>query len=288
MGYAVEAIRSVPDSGRFSKCFIRMFNVEVADTDELRRDAFRLRYRVYCEERQFERSEHFPDRLESDEFDDGAVHAIVRHRETGIVVGAVRLILRHHADPKNRLPLEQACDGLLDRAELSKFDGYQHSVAEVSRFAVSKGAIAEVAECARTSSAADVADDAIRNVLGGNPFQNVVLGLISALFQMSAACGIDHWYALMEPSLARHLSRLGLRFTRVGPLVNHRGKRQPMLANLWGLRQDILDQNPQLHELIEFNGAPVAQRTQRAVRVRWSQGIFTSIPSFAEAAWEPS
>jgi hypothetical protein len=60
-----------------------------------------------------------------------------------------------------------------------------------------------------------------------------------------------------------------------------------MLASLWHLRQDILDQNPLLHELIEFNSEPVAQRTQRAVRVCWSQGIFTSVPSLPVAALQP-
>ena len=91
MGYAVETARSLQGEGRFSELFVKIFGIEVADTEQLRRDAFRLRYRVYCEERKFERREDFPDRLESDRFDDGAVHAIVRHRETGIVVGAVRL-----------------------------------------------------------------------------------------------------------------------------------------------------------------------------------------------------
>ena len=286
MGYAVEAIRSVPESSRFSKLFVRTFSVEIADTEQLRREAFRLRYRVYCDERRFERSEDFPDQMEFDEHDDGAVHAIVRHRRTGIVVGTVRLILRHHANPNNRLPLEKACGGLLDQDQLSKFDSYEHSVAEVSRFAVSKSAIAELTEQTK-GSPGHIAADAFREILGGNPFQSIALGLISALFQMSEACGIDHWYALMEPALARHLSRLGLRFTRVGPLVNHRGKRQPMLANLWQLRQEILDQNPQLHELIEFSGEPVEQRTRRAVRVDRSRRIFTSIPSFPMAALQP-
>ena len=286
MGYAVEAIKSAPDSGRFSEFFQRVFSVEIADTEQLRCDAFRLRYRVYCEERRFERGEDFPDQMESDRHDDGAVHAVVRHRGTGIVVGAVRLILRHHADPKSRLPLEKACGGLLDQDQLDKFDDFHHSVAEVSRFAVSKTAISEVSE--RTEgSPAHPAADALRDILGGNPFQSVALGLISALFQMSAACGVDHWYALMEPALARHLSRLGLRFTRVGPLVNHRGKRQPMLASLWHLRQEILDQNPRLHALIECGGEPVARRTRRAIRVDRSRRTLTSVPFFSAAALQP-
>jgi N-acyl amino acid synthase of PEP-CTERM/exosortase system len=146
--------------------------------------------------------------------------------------------------------------------------------------------VAEVVEQTRRGSPEHFAADGAQGLVGRNPFQSIVLGLISALFQMSAACGIDHWYALMEPSLARHLSRLGLRFTSVGPLVNHRGKRQPMLASLWHLRQDILDKNPLLHELIEFNGEPVVQCTRRAVRLDWSQRIFTS-PPFSTAVLQP-
>lgn len=284
MGHAVGAVRFLPDASRFPETFLKIFNVEVADTPQLRHDAFRLRYRVYCEERKFERSEDFPDQLESDDFDDRALHAIVRHRETAIVVGAVRLILRHPEDLQAILPLEQACGGLLDRAQLSKFDCYEDSVAEVSRFAVSKSAVAEVADRTKKATLASFAARGIEDMLGGNPFQSIALGLISALFQMSSACGIDHWYALMEPALARHLCRLGLRFTQVGPLVNHRGKRQPMLASLWHLRQEILDQNPDLHELIEFNGGPVTQRTQRAIRLDRQRQIVMGVRSFSAGA----
>ena len=264
MGYAVKAIGCVLDTDRFAEFFFKVFRVEFANTGRLRNDAFRLRYRVYCKERGFERSEAFPDQLESDEFDDGAVHAIVRHRETGIVVGAVRLILRQPADPRNLLPLEQACGGLLDKDQISRLGGYRHSVGEVSRFAVSKGAIAEVAERTRSNLSSHSAVDGYRDILGANPFQSIALGLISVLFKMSAARGIEHWYALMEPALVRHLSRLGLHFTRIGPMVNHHGKRQPMAATVQLLRQEIRRKNPQLHQLIEFQGEPVANCRRQA------------------------
>jgi N-acyl amino acid synthase of PEP-CTERM/exosortase system len=268
----------VQDEIRFPECFSEMFRVEVADTEHLRREAFRLRYRVYCEERNFERREHFPDQLESDTADAHSIHALVRHRQSGTPVGVVRLILRHSGKSDGLLPVERTCRGIFDQEEIAKFSFQNSSVAEVSRFAVSKGAIAEVEKhiAASASGSREVRDSGAE--LARNPLQNIVLGLIAALFQMSEKHDIDHWYALMEPSLARHLSRLGLRFTRVGPLVNHRGKRQPMLASLTQLRQDIKVQNRQLHALIEAGGQPVPQRPHHAADLGRPQRAFGMPP----------
>lgn len=283
MGYAEKAVESVSDAVCFSEVFDENFTVEVADTAQVRREAFRLRYRVYCEERNFEQREDFSDQMETDAFDDQSVQVIVRHRSTGIPVGVVRLILRDSDESGYLLPIERSCRQLFDKKQLARFNLRRYSVAEVSRFAVSKTAIAEVER--RTTAKPSGASVLAAPGAGarGDSFQSIVLGLIAALFQISAAHGVDHWYALMEPALSRHLSRLALRFTRIGPLINHRGKRQPMLASLADLRHDISVKNPQLHELIRAE-------CERAVSRRWhveylgcSRRLFARTPALLAA-----
>jgi N-acyl amino acid synthase of PEP-CTERM/exosortase system len=279
MGCAAEAIGSAREVGLFAGSFKKLFQVQLANTTALRRDAFRLRYRVYCEERQFERSECFPDHLEKDEFDDSSVHAIVRHRDTGIVVGAVRLILRSTAEPAGLLPVENVCGALFDQGQLSRFPAFRDCVAEVSRFAVSKTAVTEVVERMQVDSPWYNGGS---NTLRGSPLLSVVSGLIAALFQMSSMHGVAHWYALMEPALARRLNRLGLRFTKIGPLVNHHGTRQPMLANLDELRQSIAVQNPLLDELIKAGDDFLQTRGHTAMSgdaVDWQQWARRHMPS---------
>ena len=67
-------------------------SVELVDQDDrdLLRQAYRLRYQVYCVEHSYEAGQNG---IERDEYDDIARHAVVRWRHTGEVVGTVRLIL---------------------------------------------------------------------------------------------------------------------------------------------------------------------------------------------------
>ena len=46
------------------------FSITMADTDELRKEVFRLRYDVYCKELGWEDPANFPDALERDIYDD--------------------------------------------------------------------------------------------------------------------------------------------------------------------------------------------------------------------------
>src|SRR5580704_10802799 len=82
-------------------------SVELADTPALLREAYRLRYQVYCVERGFEAGQNG---IEYDEYDKFAQHAVVRWQQTGEVVGTVRLILPKTPAGGHDFPLEHACD----------------------------------------------------------------------------------------------------------------------------------------------------------------------------------
>lgn len=224
--------------------FQRSFSAEVANSDELRREVYRLRYQVYCAERGFENPDQFAAGLEADRYDEHASHALVRHRQSGLVVGVVRLVSRGGVGESSFLPIEEASAHVFDPALLEQFDHTSQQVAEVSRFAVSKEAVAQALRVEGGAMSADARNQS------GTPSKLIAWGLIALLFKMSHDMGVEHWMALMERSLARHLSRLGIDFRGIGPVIDYHGKRQPMIASVEDLLLDIQSRRSDFFELV--------------------------------------
>jgi N-acyl amino acid synthase of PEP-CTERM/exosortase system len=82
------------------------------------------------------------------------------------------------------------------------------------------------------------------------------------LFAVSTERGIRYWYAMMETALDRHLARLGISFRSIGPAVEHRGRRQPMVARVEDARARIQAVNPSFHRLIVDIGKLTREHTQ--------------------------
>jgi len=232
------------------------FDIEIADTPALLRESFALRYQVYCVENAFENAAEFPDQLETDAFDRRAVHGVVRYRPTDFVVATVRLVL---PDPENAsvpFPIERNCAASFAASGLSAGMLPRRSLAEISRFAVSKELKRRAGEAETISGVGPDPDAYIGPINNGKRLiPHVTLGLFAAIVQMSAANNITHWYAVMEPSLLRLLTRFGIEFTPIGEPVDYHGLRQPcfgsvdqVLGGIWEKRQDVW-------ELITGDGA---------------------------------
>lgn len=177
------------------------FTIETAETGSARREAQRLRYLVYCQERGFEPPPVGAD-FESDEFDERAHHLILRRRSDRSVVGTARLIpgkREHHA---TCFPMQRYCDSALFR------DLPIESLGEISRLAISK-------QMRRDTSASEAA---------------LRLGLMQGILGLSRELGLTHWCALMERSLLRLLQATGIHFAPLGPFVECSGLRQPSVA----------------------------------------------------------
>jgi N-acyl amino acid synthase of PEP-CTERM/exosortase system len=105
------------------------FDITVADTPALRREAFQLRHQVYCLERGYEPG--LGD-IETDAFDGQARHVLLRHRASAEVLGTVRIVLAAPRTSYESFPMQQACaPGLLRDLPLA-------GTGEISRFAISK------------------------------------------------------------------------------------------------------------------------------------------------------
>lgn len=230
--------------------FDQTFSETPATSSQDIRDAFRLRYQVYCLDRGFESADACPQGMEQDSYDDQALHCLLRERMTGLSIGTVRLI-QPAATPTwfAGLPLTEYAP--------------QESMADIMRLPA--GTTAEVSRFAITRSAREVlrAADAMRADYDADPTQTVAaekllpymsLGLIRGLVRVSREHGITHWCLAAEPSLLRRLRSFGLHFTDAGPLVDHRGLRQVCYADLATLLARAEEEQPEFWSVITDGG----------------------------------
>jgi N-acyl amino acid synthase of PEP-CTERM/exosortase system len=229
-----------------------MFEAIHADTPALRRSAFRLRYQVYCVEHSFEEPEANPDGLESDEYDDHAVLGIVSHRETGITVGTVRLVLHKRGSDHGSLPIHRVCQHPLIRGDLLPLE----TTCELSRFAVSK----EYRRRVHDEYQSD--EHPRRGSLREMP--HIALGLIAVALRMGIASGVDTVCAIMEPALLRLVARLGFHFEPLGPLILYHGVRQPCYARVKTLIDGVEAEHPRIWEAITDEGRILARTCQES------------------------
>lgn len=209
----------------------RYFEISAAETSQQLMAAFRLRYQVYCVENSFEDPAANPLGLETDAYDCRALHSLLLRRSTGEVLGTVRLVLPLSVRDGKRLslPIRAVCDHAL--IDCNNPDLPWATTAEISRFAVSKKAIShKPAESISTRHRAF----------------HTSLGLMQAVVAMAAKAGVTHVCAVMEPSLLRMLTHLGIHFVSLGPQVIFHGERQPcyshidkLLTTTWVERRDV-------------------------------------------------
>lgn len=197
------------------------FEVIAADTPELREKAYRLRFQVYCREKQFETPEEHPCELEQDLYDSRALHSLVVDRTSGAATGTVRLILPDPETPCDSFPIQHVCRHPLPSLSSGS------KAAEISRFAISKK-IRRMAEQSLVPVPASADDNPVATAKAMKC--SLTLLLMHEIVRMSRENGVTDWFAVMEPALLRLLSRFGIHFNPVGPQVEYHGLRQPCYA----------------------------------------------------------
>ncbi|WFE71273.1 PEP-CTERM/exosortase system-associated acyltransferase [Halomonas sp. M1] len=196
--------------------FDRHFSLIIAQTTDEKIRAFSLRHAVFNEELNYKLGDTPHQNIEKDIHDQHSILCLLHHKETGIDVGCVRVVLinkqRFSSSPS--LPLEEYY-------HKSLFTSHQHpryfaseSVCEVSRLAVHPGF--------RRKSAADINnhESSIR--------ESPALVSLSLFLAATAIVGIaqrHHVFAMLEPRFNRLLGASGLHFQQVGELIQHCGER---------------------------------------------------------------
>lgn len=190
----------------------------------------RQRFRVYCEERGFLPADAYRDGLETDCHDPHAMHFAARYRGQ-VLVGSVRLV---RADEHGMFPFQRHCT-IYPHARLPRAE----SAAEISRLIIDQAFRATVpAPCRICAHATDHREDSSSEFDAGHPRQGqrdsteiILMGLHDRLLDASRRAGIRHWYAAMEPALARMFRRLGFPVRAIGPTADYYGHVRPYVVD---------------------------------------------------------
>ncbi len=262
-----------------TESFSKHFKVTLVSKDdsELLAKSLRLRYQVYCKEKEFERPEDTSIELESDEFDEHSAHSLLFSRRTDSVVGTVRLILPKPGRPDALFPIEQHCGNYFDKTKCDISSLPRDSLAEISRFAISKEFKKRLMDDKNTWGSDLLSAEQARDMaeMEQRIIPHITLGLFVAIVHMSAKHGITHWYAVMEPALRRLLKRFSIDFTAIGPMIDYHGKRQPCVAAVGEVLAKMEANCPDVWKLITDNGKvwPSAMDTTAAAEQKVDVGL---------------
>lgn len=220
-----------------------------------RDEAYRLRYRVYCLERGFEPPATGSDKIETDAHDAHAVHFLARHRFTGNALGVTRLVIDNQKQPGS-LPIEQHGIATVDQ-QLEDLRSMGHTVAEVSRLAVTRD-LSQLCQCTAPDTSRgtpfSIRDLGLKFTATPPPPRiiplHVSMGLLALLFKKSKEWGISHWVVLLDAALVRCYARFGIQGRTLGPAIDYKGLRQPLLISLLDVWSRIQERCPPLAQLV--------------------------------------
>lgn len=240
-----------------TESFSKYFKVAVVASgdDASLRQALHLRYQVYCIEHPFEKPAG-TDEVERDEFDTYSAHSLLLSRRNDEVVGTVRLILPRRDQPHILFPIEQHCGKFFDKKLFDTSTLPRSSIAEISRFAISKEFKKRLMDTEYPWGASNLNEHETEHmkVLERRIIPHITLGLFLAIVRMSVRHNVTHWYAVMEPALLRLLRKFSIEFIPLGPMVDYHGKRQPCVAELATVLASMECNCPDVWALITDNG----------------------------------
>lgn len=212
------------------------FGYRIARTPEDDRAAWRLRYRVYCEETGYLPKEENLDGFEFDEYDARAHQSLLIHRESGMLAGTVRLILPQHSGSGPELPAFQASKAL---SALSDEILPRATTAEISRFSVDPLFRRRMTDGLYPDQVAGAPQLDLHRAA-----PKMMLGLTVSLIDMSLEHELTHVCAVIDPALLRLMRRIGVHFTQVGAPVDFHGLRQPVYAEVGSIAASMCARHP--------------------------------------------
>jgi N-acyl amino acid synthase of PEP-CTERM/exosortase system len=219
--------------------FQRYFDLELATTPAQLERVYRIRYRVYCEEFQYEPAHQFPDQLESDVFDVTSKHCLVVHKASSMPAGCARLVL---ADENSLMPMEKFCGDAIDQRVMRSFDGNRHTVCEFSRLGVDGAFRRRPGERASRSGEISALDCSQREQ---RTFSMIAVATILSALAISEVIERPNCFAMMEPFLPRLLRRSGLVVHPAGQETEYHGIRAPYF---WETRETVANMADELKE----------------------------------------
>ncbi|PCJ30537.1 MAG: GNAT family N-acetyltransferase [Gammaproteobacteria bacterium] len=206
--------------------FTQFLQTELANTDELRSEVYKLRHNVYCEELAFEEIKAAGE--EKDEFDPRSLFILIKHKSSNNYSSCVRIVKSENT--KELLPIEEFCMDAITDEEFHPRNFARHEIAEISRLAV-KADFRRRKTDKFKGSAIGAISETTYSELELRCFPFIAIGLYMAAASLAIESGIKHVYVMMEPRLARSMKFVGIKFHQLGKPVEYHGTRAPYYIN---------------------------------------------------------
>lgn len=271
MQACINAIRQQAFYGQYWKTF----DVVRADTEELRRKAYRLRYKVFAEENRFVNPDAYPDGLEKDLFDDHALVFLLMHRQSGEAAGTLRLILPQDRKPLTSFELQKHCDH-----PLLQIENRAMGMCEISRFCMAQRFRKRYHD-GRMLPAYYEQDMNEREAAIGMPtFQRRIpyapLGMMMAAFEAALERGITECITAYELDQLYTFNRLGIDYRVLGPRLYNFGETQPLVFSIRTALDGMAEANPECFEVASDRGR-LLTRAREISRHDWEDNVMDSL-----------
>ena len=229
--------------------FDKYFQVKFVNSKQLKEEAYKIRYGVYCRELGW-LTGNDSEEMESDEYDEHSYHCLLEHRRTKVFAGCIRLIIPPMSNPSKQLPFEENClhsarTDIVDSTKLTR-----GSFSEISRLAVldtfrrrskEKNVPYVVSD---TESENVFSEDERRN------FPNIAIGLYLAGLAFVQFCNHKGVFVMMETRLSKRLTRFGLPFKQAGDEMDYHGMRALFYIDKDDLYSSLSEELLALYEII--------------------------------------
>jgi len=207
--------------------FTQFFTFNVANTESLEHQAYKIRHQVYCEELAYEPINE--NGLETDEFDTHSSYCLIKHSSSDLYAGTVRIV-NSSVDNEEILPIEKYCLDTITELDYAPSNFPRGEICEISRLAVPS--IFRRRQIDKFPGAATgnfnektYSEQELRC------FPFIAIGLYFSAASLALKLGKKHAYVMMEPRLARNMGFVGIKFKQIGPVVNYHGRRAPYYIN---------------------------------------------------------
>ncbi|MBV9389194.1 MAG: PEP-CTERM/exosortase system-associated acyltransferase [Chroococcidiopsidaceae cyanobacterium CP_BM_ER_R8_30] len=230
--------------------FHQHFQIVLANTPKLQQEVFQLRYRVFCQELDYEPNSNHPDGMEQDIYDQHSIHCLLLHRASQQYAGCVRLILAEPFFPAS-LPFALLCCYPLSSSQSPSCFG------ELSRLAVAAEFRQRLSQQTRTKCTTEDCDSAREKE---RLYPLILPGLYLAAISIALELDLDAIYALMPLRLATYLQKFGMRLQQVEEQEEVGGQRRLFEIS----REAILSS-------INASTYEVFQKLHSDIRKSWSQ-----------------
>jgi len=246
------------------RAFHQYFEIVSADTPELLKEVFNLRFRVLCINNTIPGFEpaNFPDKLEQDEYDQRSAHFLLRHCPSDTFIGTTRLILPDPNYPEKQLPTE------LNTQFYPEFQvnaSMRKHTAEISRFVILSDFFKRKHEHYSLAGPVDIPPQSANIPHERRRFPHPMLGLIVGIMQTCDRHEIYHLISSMEPALNKLLGFYGMQLNPVGPSTDFHGFRTPYYGYLVDILNRMHCKHQSIWELVTDHGNLKAIKSNHSV-----------------------